>query len=57
VTAANNNSSANPSAKRQALTPEMVQKVADKVYALWLRDSQIERERRRPFPRQRKRLR
>jgi hypothetical protein len=57
MAAANNNTSGDSRAKQQALTPEMVQKVADKVYALWLRDSQIERERRRPLPRQRKKLR
>jgi hypothetical protein len=33
--------------KTNRLSPELVQKVADKVYALWLRDLQIERERQR----------
>lgn len=27
------------------LSPELVRKIADKVYALWLRDLQIEQER------------
>ncbi len=30
-------------------SPEFVQKVTDKVYALWLKDLQIERERRQAF--------
>lgn len=29
----------------QPLSPELVRKIADKVYALWLRDLQIEQER------------
>jgi hypothetical protein len=37
-----------PSSKnKQAVTPELVRQVADKVYELWLRDMQIEQERRR----------
>jgi hypothetical protein len=32
-----------------AITPELVRLVADKVYALWLKELQIERERRRPM--------
>ena len=30
-------------------SPEFVQKLTEKVYALWLKDLQIERERRRAF--------
>lgn len=29
------------------MTPELVQKIADKVYAMWLKEWQIENERRR----------
>ncbi len=37
---------------KTAVTPELVRQVADKVYALWQRDVQIEQERqRRPEPR------
>ncbi|MCA9961023.1 MAG: hypothetical protein R3E31_29995 [Chloroflexota bacterium] len=32
---------------KQAVTPELVQQIADRVYRLWLQDVQIERERRR----------
>ncbi len=32
-------------ARETKITPEMVRVVADKVYALWLRDLQIEHER------------
>jgi hypothetical protein len=33
------------SGKTTKITPELVQQVADKVYALWRRDLQIEKER------------
>lgn len=43
-------SSSGDSAKQEkANSPEFVQKVAEKVYALWLKDLQIERERRHSF--------
>jgi hypothetical protein len=39
---------ATPSSKnKQAVTPELVRQVADKVYELWLWEMQIEKERRR----------
>ena len=37
-----------PSDQRQALTDELVRKVADKVYTQLMRDLEIERERQRP---------
>jgi hypothetical protein len=43
------NQPSNQTAADQALSPELVKKVADKVYALWLREAQIEQERRRPI--------
>lgn len=42
--------SAGVNADDTAVTPELVRQVADKVYAMWLRDLQIERERQRPSP-------
>jgi hypothetical protein len=41
---------ADRSAGSNPITPELVRQVADKVYALWLKELQIERERRRPLP-------
>ena len=37
------------SSQEKVKSPEFVQKLTEKVYALWLRDLQIERERRRAF--------
>jgi hypothetical protein len=34
-------------AEKGKLTPELVRRVADKVYALWQRDMTVERERKR----------
>ena len=41
--------SSNGLTQQDVNSPEFVRKLVDKVYALWLRDLQIERERRRPF--------
>jgi hypothetical protein len=42
-------SSSGSGAQNDDVTPELVQKVVDRVYALWLKDLQIERERRQGF--------
>lgn len=42
--------SASANSSDTAVTPELVRQVADKVYAMWLRDLQIERERQRTKP-------
>jgi hypothetical protein len=36
-----------PLPEASKLTPELVRQLADRVYALWLQESQIENERRR----------
>ncbi len=33
-----------------SISPELVRKIADKVYAMWLKECQIENERRRVQP-------
>jgi hypothetical protein len=40
--------SASANSSDTAVTPELVRQVADKVYAMWLRDLKIERDRQRP---------
>lgn len=45
---------ATPPPDTSKITPELVRQVAQRVYALWLRDLQLEQERRRwrqPVPR------
>ena len=34
---------------KEGIPPEILQKVTEKVYALWLKDLQIERERKQAF--------
>lgn len=48
------NQPSNQAAASQANSAELVKKVADKVYALWLREAQIEHERRRPINQKRR---
>ncbi|MFQ5421521.1 MAG: hypothetical protein ACE5FD_14060 [Anaerolineae bacterium] len=40
---------------QQTITPEMVRQVTEKVYALWLKESEVERERYRAWPQRGKR--